>query len=247
MGWRACQGDARGVVARRAISSTPGRDLLGRRLALHEGVSRSESSPQRSRRPTVSAKVPDWSREERAPGAWDPGRSLLAAIRRYQRYRGLSGPVASAARRLAVLEHRFWSAVSGADIPLNAQIEGGLRLPHPSGLVIHPDVKIGPNCILFQQVTLGTGAVGSGVPTLGGGVEVGAGAKILGRVTIGDHAKIGANSVVVRDVPAGAVVVGVPAREIRREEKVPNVDVDNVVALPFNGPGQGPANGQSAF
>ncbi|WP_236544513.1 serine O-acetyltransferase [Roseovarius atlanticus] len=83
---------------------------------------------------------------------------------------------------------------------------------HPNGVVVHPDAVIGPNCILFQQVTLGTNRGDKGAPQLGGHVDVGPGAKILGPVTIGDHAVIGANAVVLHDVPAGATAVGVPAR-----------------------------------
>jgi serine O-acetyltransferase len=112
----------------------------------------------------------------------------------------------------AVLRHRFWSVVTGADIPLLCQLGGGLLLPHPNGVVIHPSVVIGPNCLLFQQVTIG--ATQDGVPTLGGHVDVGAGAKIIGPVRIGDHARIGANAVVTADVPAGATVVGIPARVV---------------------------------
>lgn len=156
-------------------------------------------------RPAISAVEPDWSRERRARGEWNPGKALLASIRDYQRHRGLR-------RRLAVLRHRFWSAVASADIPLNAQIGGGLLIPHPQGVVVHPSAVIGPNCLLFQQVTIG--ATESGVPSLGGHVDVGAGAKVLGAITIGDHARIGANSVVLSDVPDGATVVGIPARQI---------------------------------
>jgi serine O-acetyltransferase len=109
-----------------------------------------------------------------------------------------------------VLRHRFWAIVTGADVPLNSEIEGGLMLPHPNGVVIHPEARVGPNCILFQQVTLGTGPK-PGLPKLGGHVEVGPGAKILGGVLIGDHVLVGANAVVVSDVPEGSVVAGVPA------------------------------------
>lgn len=114
-------------------------------------------------------------------------------------------------RALAVMRHRFWSVVSGADIPLNCQLGGGLLLPHPNGVVIHPDARVGPNCLIFQQVTLGTLASG-GTPMIGGHVDIGAGAKLLGDIVIGNHAKIGANAVVLADVPAGAVAVGAPAR-----------------------------------
>jgi serine O-acetyltransferase len=105
----------------------------------------------------------------------------------------------------------MWSVVTGADIPINCQIGGGLRMPHPNGIVIHQDAVIGPNCLIFQQVTIGM-RDGSGAPRIGGHVDVGAGAKILGSVTIGNHAKIGANAVVLSDVPEGATAVGIPAK-----------------------------------
>jgi serine O-acetyltransferase len=166
------------------------------------------------RREDISPTVPDWSREAKRPFAWDPGRSLIASLRAYQAHAARSGPLHALAARLAVLRHRFWSAVTGADIPLNCRIGGGLLLPHPNGVVIHPQASIGPNCLLFQQVTLG--ATLSGVPTLGGHVDVGAGAKVLGPVSVGDCAQIGANAVVLSDVPGDAVAVGVPARIVGR-------------------------------
>lgn len=158
----------------------------------------------------VSAEVPDWSRE-RPRAVWDPSRRLLRSIRAYQHSQNRRGIVARLRRSLAVASHRFWSVVTGADVPLNCQLGGGLLMPHPNGIVIHPLTQIGPNCLLFQQVTLGTNGAGSGHPVLGGHVDVGAGAKILGGVKIGDHAKIGANAVVLRDVPPDAVATGVPA------------------------------------
>jgi len=157
----------------------------------------------------ISATVADWSREQKRPGERSPGKSLLASIRDYQKYRGLR-------RKLAVLRHRFWSAVSGADIPVNCGIAGGLLIPHPNGIVIHPRARIGPNCLLFQQVTIGDAG---GVPTIGGHVDIGAGAKILGPIHIGDHARIGANAVVLTDVPAGATMVGVPARLVKPRQQ----------------------------
>lgn len=117
-------------------------------------------------------------------------------------------------RNLAVLRYRFWSIATGAAIPLNSRICGGLMIPHPNGIVIHPDSEIGPNCFILQQVTLAVTT--SGAPRLGGNVMVGSGAKLLGGVCIGDNARIGANAVVLQDVPAGATAVGVPARIITR-------------------------------
>ncbi len=158
----------------------------------------------------VSATVPDWTRETKRFWAWDPSRALLGTIRDYQRATARGGYTARICRVFAVARHRFWAAVTGADIPINTVIGGGLLLPHPNGVVIHPDVRIGPNCLIFQQVTLG--AHRGGIPTIGGHVDIGAGAKIVGPVVIGDNARIGMNAVVMIDVPAGGVAYGVPAR-----------------------------------
>ncbi|WP_242182844.1 serine acetyltransferase [Sphingomonas sp. CARO-RG-8B-R24-01] len=162
----------------------------------------------------VSATEPDWTREHRARGEWSPGKSLLASIRSYQHWRTRRGLVAHMARKIAVLRHRWWSAVSGADIPLTSRIGGGLLLPHPNGIVVHPDADIGPNCLLFQQVTIGH--AGTGVPSIGGHVDIGAGAKILGPITIGAHCRVGANSVVLQDVPPDSTVVGIPGKILNR-------------------------------
>jgi serine O-acetyltransferase len=86
-------------------------------------------------------------------------------------------------------------------------------MPHPNGIVIHSDAVIGPNCLIFQQVTIGS-RDDSGAPRIGGHVDIGAGAKILGAIAIGHHAKIGANAVVLSDVPEGATAVGIPAKVI---------------------------------
>jgi serine O-acetyltransferase len=164
--------------------------------------------------PQISADVPDWSREKKSMFEWSPSRSLLKSIRDYQRRASSKGLLAGCLRRWAVLRHRWWSAVTGADIPLNCKIGGGLMLPHPNGIVIHPRAEIGPNCLLFHQVTIGQGD--GGVPTLEGHVDVGAGAKVLGGLRIGKHAKIGANAVLLQDVPPGATAVGIPAKVIQR-------------------------------
>jgi serine O-acetyltransferase len=179
-----------------------------------DGIAAATHAAQPARRkPKPVAKDPDWSREEPRRG-WDPGRSLLRTIRAYQATAHWWWPLRKFVRAFIVARHRFWSAVSGADVPLNAQLSGGVILPHPTGVVIHPKAVIGPNCVIFQQVTIGRRAWERVAPVIGAGVEIGAGAKILGRVTIGDGAKIGANAVVLRDVPAGCTAVGIPARII---------------------------------
>lgn len=159
----------------------------------------------------IDSADPDWSREHIKIGEWNPGKRLLCCIRDYQRYKEKKSRLYRLSVAWTVLRHRIWSSISGADIPLNCQIGGGLLLPHPNGVVIHPEARVGPNCLIFQQVTLGTLAAG-GTPVVGGHVDIGAGAKLLGQIVVGDHAKIGANAVVLADVPAGAVAVGAPAR-----------------------------------
>jgi serine O-acetyltransferase len=160
----------------------------------------------------ISAVEPDWAREFKRTFEWNPPRSLLAAIRSYQRHRS-RGPLSALPRKWAVLRYRFWSVVTGADIPINTQIGGGLMIPHPNGIVIHAGCVIGPNCIIFQQVTLGSAH--GGVPSLGGDVSIGAGAKLLGNIEIGDHAVIAAMAVVTHDVPAGTTAMGMPARIVQ--------------------------------
>jgi serine O-acetyltransferase len=164
----------------------------------------------------LSASIPDLTREQ-PRRFWDPSRRLLKAIRDYQKARDSGRVWAPLMMKLCALRHRFWSVVAGAEIDLNCRIGGGLLMPHPNGIVIHPDAVIGPNCLIFQQVTIGTTARG-GCPVIGGHVDIGAGARILGAVQIGDHAVIGANAVVLRDVPACGRAVGVPAVVTLRSE-----------------------------
>ena len=160
----------------------------------------------------LSAETPDWTREGKTFWHWSPSRSLLASLRAYERVRASARPDHVVRRWIAVLRHRFWSAVTGAEIPLGCSIGGGLMMPHPNGIVLHCDARIGPNCLILQQVTLGVGGGLPGAPTLVGHCDIGAGAKLLGGVTIGVHAVVGANAVVLCHVPAGATAVGIPAR-----------------------------------
>jgi serine O-acetyltransferase len=140
-------------------------------------------------------------------------------IRKYQFWSNKAGPFAKLNCKCLVLRHRFWSVVTGAEIPLNCNVGGGLLINHPNGIVIHPAARIGVNCQISQQVTVGTNGK-AGLPRIGGHVDIGAGAKILGAVRIGDHAKIGANAVVLDDVPRGAVAVGIPAKVRSVTDKV---------------------------
>jgi serine O-acetyltransferase len=115
---------------------------------------------------------------------------------------------------------RFWSHgirfVTGIEIHPGATIGRRVFIDHGMGVVIGETAIIGDDCTLYHGVTLGGVSWNQGKrhPTLGKGVVVGAGAKILGPFEVGDGAKIGSNSVVVKAVPAGATVVGIPARVV---------------------------------
>ncbi|MFO1091069.1 MAG: DapH/DapD/GlmU-related protein [Hyphomicrobiales bacterium] len=153
---------------------------------------------------------PDWPRENRQPMR---SRLLLQSIRQYQHHHLQPSIFNRLAARYWYLQYRFWSVITQAEIAITTPLGGGLLIPHPNGIVIHPAVEIGTNCMVFQQVTIGA-ANKHGVPKIGSHVDIGAGAKILGPITIGDHVIVGANAVVTKDVPSGAIVAGIPARII---------------------------------
>ena len=111
-----------------------------------------------------------------------------------------------------------WSKLwTGIEIHPGAKIGRRLVIDHGTGIVIGETAEIGDDCLLYQGVTLGgTGKdVGKRHPTIGNNVMVGAGAKVLGPFKVGNNARIAANSVVLREVPENATVVGVPGRIAR--------------------------------
>lgn len=116
------------------------------------------------------------------------------------------------------LDMLFVRAMRGAELDAGCKIVPGLRLPHgANGLVIYKKSVIGQNVTIYHQVTLGgRNKSDSQPPKVGDDVEIFAGAKLLGSVRIGEVAVIGANAVVIKDVPAFCLAVGVPARVIDR-------------------------------
>ncbi len=112
---------------------------------------------------------------------------------------------------------------TGIEIHPGARIGPGLFIDHGMGTVIGETAEIGADVTLYHNVTLGgvSWAKVKRHPTLEDHVVVGAGAQILGPIRIGAHSRIGANSVVVKDVPPGSVVVGVPGRVKPRNGEIP--------------------------
>jgi serine O-acetyltransferase len=133
---------------------------------------------------------------------------------------------------------RFISAIglflTTIDIHPAATLGRRVFIDHGVGVVIGETAILGNDVIVYQQVTLGGVSTSKGKrhPTLGNGVVIGAGAKILGNITIGENSKVGANSVVVKDVPADSTAVGIPARVLKRgfdktplsHNKIPDVN-----------------------
>ncbi|PKY10218.1 serine O-acetyltransferase [Acidithiobacillus marinus] len=124
------------------------------------------------------------------------------------------------ARSIAAFS-RFWT---GIEIHPGACIGRRFFIDHGMGVVIGETAEIGDDCTLYHGVTLGgtSWQPGKRHPTLGNGVIVGAGAKVLGPIIVGDQVRIGSNAVVVKAVPAGATVVGIPGRVVNKAEQHPD-------------------------
>jgi len=121
------------------------------------------------------------------------------------------------ARMLAM----FGRAATGIEIHPGARFGRRVFIDHGLGVVIGETAEVGDDCTIYQGVTLGGTSLVKGSkrhPTLESGVVVGAGAKVLGPFTVGRGAKIGSNAVVVKAVPAGVTVVGIPARVVTEDQ-----------------------------
>lgn len=153
------------------------------------------------------------------------------------------------------LAHRLWQeewytlarfvshvsrVITGIEIHPGATIGKRFFIDHGMGVVIGETTVIGDDVVLYQGVTLGAGAAArQGAltrgkkrhPTLGKGVIVGSGAEIQGDINVGDNVRVASGSIVLKDVPANSVVVGVPGRVIYRDgQKVPQEETPDLEA-----------------
>ncbi len=158
----------------------------------------------------------DWTANPRNPKI----QLTLLAFRCVQRIARAPLPLRLLGVPILVAYRIVFDWILGIELHWNLEIGPRLRIYHGTGLVVSPESRLGSDCILRHTTTLGlrglaeTGS--SGAPVLGDRVEVGAHVVILGPVRVGDGAIIGAGSVVTKDVAAGSIVAGNPAREIGR-------------------------------
>ena len=149
-------------------------------------------------------------------GLWScPGFHAVATLRYNQFIHTLPNSVP---RKLLIgigrVAETFCRNVESIELPYTVKLGRRVVFEH-QGIVVHGDAEIGDDCIVRQGCTLGNRYLDRPreAPKVGRGVNFGAGAKVLGAIQLGDRATVGANSVVLEDVPNGATVVGIPARD----------------------------------
>ena len=131
--------------------------------------------------------------------------------------------------------HRRYFIKYGIQIPVQVEIGMGLMLPHFGSIVMNSNSKVGKNCNILQNVTLGNTKRGnkSGAPTIGDCVYIGPSATVVGGITIGDNVLIAANTFVNFDVPSNSIVIGNPAKIIPKENATEGY-INNIFKIDIN-------------
>lgn len=111
------------------------------------------------------------------------------------------------------IAYKFVQVTAGIELPCEVPIGKNFIIDHSGGIVVSGYARFGDNCRIRTGVVIGLQRVDEPrAPVFGNNVDIGAGAKVLGGISIGDNVRIGANAVVIRDVPADHLAIGVPAR-----------------------------------
>lgn len=147
-------------------------------------------------------------------GQWSAQGFWALVVYRFGRWRYGVRPVLLRKLLSAVYRvlYKLVQIVTGIELPCEVQLGRNFVIDHSGGIVISGYARFGDNCRIRNGVVVGLSRVDEPcAPVIGNNVDIGAGAKLLGAITIGDNVLIGANAVVVRDVPADSIAVGVPA------------------------------------
>jgi serine O-acetyltransferase len=166
----------------------------------------------------------DWDTYEHditRQGLWVMAVYRLGCWRYTIRQRWLRVPFSVLYRFLHVINQ----ILTGIELPCEVKLGRRFRIDHFGGIIISGDAQFGDDCVIRNGVTVGLRRTGHrGAPVFGDRVDVGAGAVIIGPIRIGNDVSIGANAVVLTDVPANCIAVGVPAKikpkASRRDETV---------------------------
>lgn len=159
----------------------------------------------------------DWITHERDP--WRQGLWVMV-VYRFGRWRyGLKHRITRAPFSfLYKILFTFVQILTGIELPCETKIGRRFKIEHFGGVIVSGDAVFGDDITIRNGVTVGLRHTGNrGSPIIGNRVDIGAGAKILGPIIVGDDVIIGANAVVIKDVPARSIAVGIPARIIARQ------------------------------
>lgn len=152
-------------------------------------------------------------------GRWSEQGFWVMLVYRFGRWRYTIRP-AFARKPFSLLykiAHKFVQILTGIDLPCEVEVGRNFVIDHFGGIIVSGYTKFGDNCRLRHDVCIGLRHIDEpAAPVIGSNVDIGAGAKILGPITIGDNVLIGANAVVIENVPANSIAVGVPAKILQR-------------------------------
>jgi serine O-acetyltransferase len=147
-------------------------------------------------------------------GRWSAQGYWAMLVYRFGRWRYTVRPV-PLRKLLSAIYHvlfKLVQVVTGIELPCETEVGRGLVIDHFGGIIVSGHARIGDRCRIRQGVSIGLRHVGDAkAPVIGNDVDIGAGAKLMGPITIGDGVLIGANAVVIGDVPAHSIAIGVPA------------------------------------
>lgn len=175
-------------------------------------------------------------------------RCALSLFRLVQSTKQLSGYLAYFTPFIRGIYQIFVEWILGIELPWDTPVGRNLKLHHGVALVVNHETIIGDNCILRHATTIGNKKLPDGSssasPKIGNNVDIGSNVVIIGPISIGDNSVIGAGSVVVKDVPPNAIVVGNPARVIRIVEPVhsPFIRCEELSTLKVESASSYPAN-----